>query len=362
MSNEPLNHQLQKLKIRLKNWEHEFSHNQNRKPSKQDVKSNPSISLLYKEYYKLKQKVASGTDETTSLRKKDETLEQPEFRTPTKVRKIEKRLFEQETPTSKQLEVTPKSADKSLLGPTPQLSRRVINIFEDISPNPSPSGKTPQTAETSVMSIAETSMQSMTPTTPSKRIRPSVDLSSPSSAIFDTPTTYRTEVPSSPNFLRVSSRCRKSLSEMIQELKDIEDDYGNDEERILAEVEENESSSSSDPEENPAQDSTRPFKRRVKRQNRLVKLPPSVSAEKSHLDRMPEIDEEEEATANAPDQEEEEEGNVASSTERPSSKNAKSEESKRRLKNGLLLGKQVSQNYSSYKLNRGKGKNFRSRR
>ncbi|EPX70718.1 DNA replication checkpoint protein Drc1 [Schizosaccharomyces octosporus yFS286] len=359
MSNEPLDYQLQKLKIRLKTWEHEFSHNQNRKPTKQDVKSNPSISLLYKEYYKLKQKVAKGDDKTSTPRKKNEgTLEQPEFRTPTKIRKIEKHPFEQRTPTSKPLELTPKSADKSLLGPTPQLSRRVINIFEDISPNPSPSGKTSQIAETSVLSIAETSLQSMTPTTPSKRIRPSMNLSSPSSAIFDTPTTYRTEVPSSPNFLRVSSRCRKSLSEMIQELKDIEDDYGNDEERILAEVEENENSSSfSESEENSAQESARPFKRKIKRQNRLVKL----NAEKSHLDSMPEIDEEEEATAGDIDHEEQEENNPNMIEGSPSN-NVDLQDSKRRLKNGLLLGKQVSQNYSSYKLNRGKGKNFRSRR
>ncbi|EPY51879.1 DNA replication checkpoint protein Drc1 [Schizosaccharomyces cryophilus OY26] len=360
MSNEPWNTQLQKLKIRLKTWEHEFSHNQNRKPTKQDVKSNPSISLLYKEYYNLKQKVAGEPDEKSSPRKKNENVEQPEFRTPTKVRKVEKRSFEQGTPTSKPLQVTPKSADKSLLGPTPQLSRRVINIFEDISPDPSPNAKISQTADSSMVSIAETSLQSMTPTTPSKLIRPSIDLSSPSSAIFDTPSTYRTEVPSSPNFLRVSSRCRKSLSEMINELKEIEDDYGNDEERILAEVEENESSSSSEPEENNAQSSLKPFKRRIKRQTRLVKLPPSVSTEKSHLDSMPEIDEEEEATVNAPVEEEEE---IPTQSARGSAnKEMNSDESKRRLKNGLLLGKQVSENFSSYKLNRGKGKGFRSRR
>lgn len=92
---------MDKLKVELKLWEKEFEKVSGRLPEKHDVKSNPDIKRKYKEYAMLKKK---QSDKSMS----------PTKSTP---KKNESKLFND-------------------LGPTPQISGKLVSIFEiNLSPS-----------------------------------------------------------------------------------------------------------------------------------------------------------------------------------------------------------------------------------
>ncbi|CAB11071.1 DNA replication preinitiation complex assembly protein [Schizosaccharomyces pombe] len=337
MHDESRTKQISSIKALLKKWEHEYVHTNNCKPSKEDVKKQPEIALLYKQYYELKR-------ESSITPKKAKTKVDFKFQTPTKQRAETEANESPKAPRNDYLQVTPKTVDKSLLGPTPQLSRRVLNLLEDMSPIADSHVDQISDIKHNTSEISST----MIPTTPSKNPEP---VAQHTPTVLETPSSYRLQVYTSPNLLRVNAPCRKSLSEMLRELKDIEDDYGSNEEKILQEFE---SFSSSSSESLVDRDISQPMKKKIKRQNRLVKLPPSMNLSKSHLEGLPEIDEDAE---NGIDDNED---TTASKDSSPFLDLQSERQNKKIMRNGLVIGKQVSQNYSSYKLKKRKFRRHRS--
>ncbi|EEB09772.1 DNA replication checkpoint protein Drc1 [Schizosaccharomyces japonicus yFS275] len=366
--NSPTGIKKTEIKTELKHWEHNFFKNNQRKPGREDVKANPRIAQLYKEYNQIKRRSSLPLKPPAS---------------PDTSRKRPFQSIENVTPRHSAILRTPGSVERTILGPTPQLTRKPIQIFEDISPlKPSPSKQ-----DVSLVLPSDNSPVPPSPlfTTPTKA---NIPTPRKQNKIMETPTTLRMAVPSSPDLFHFAPP-KRGLSTLLKELKAMEDEYGKDEEDVLHELESDEKSANAD---NYDEDPLNPFlllardtetdettskeqgsqepqvrKLKVKRQHRRVKLPPSVPNAKSHLQPLEAIDEEEEIGTDEDDEEvmpntTSMDGVPSESTILPSKVTEKPAK-RRKIKGNLTIGLQVSSNYTAYKLRKGKaGGRFRRRR
>ncbi|ODV59145.1 uncharacterized protein ASCRUDRAFT_113293 [Ascoidea rubescens DSM 1968] len=137
------------IKYQIKNWEYAFKKEHNAQPSKEDVKNDPNIAKLYREYKRLKyykstKIVANNEKKTISyvLRantKNDQIEPQKQIvgRLKTPARNVK---YTPVNSPEKNTNATPAPESNLIpaeIGPTPQLNGRILGLFELSSTSPS---------------------------------------------------------------------------------------------------------------------------------------------------------------------------------------------------------------------------------
>lgn len=182
------------LRTKLKEWEHEFFENHNRKPTSKDIKENAFIHGLYKQYHR--EKAAALRAET---RLREETPPLPEDVPQSPQRQATGEFQDAE------LEQTPQKPKITEVFPTPQHQGRVLGLFEIQLP----------TTPVKPLPVPSTPTRNILVETPKSKRTPAY-ITQRGSAIY---------TGESPLFPR---RASKSISQIIEEaenMSDIESDF-----------------------------------------------------------------------------------------------------------------------------------------
>ncbi|KAH3678559.1 hypothetical protein WICMUC_001368 [Wickerhamomyces mucosus] len=235
---------MDELKSQIKQWEYKFFKIKGRQPTREDIKQNKDISLKYKQYNKLK------NPPSTPIKQKRKThqLNTPQESSP---------FQNYETP------IKPEE-----LGPTPQLNGKVLSIFEVITSPQSSLKKLPRDDITDVNNEIDIDVEPIFKT-PVKRLNFIKDNVDETPAYFKH--NFQKKTSTSPSPL-LTQRYIKPISRLHLEFEDIKDElkYGDYEE--FEELYNNYDDDDEEEEEEQEGNGSVPWKRKVKRQTRRVKM------------------------------------------------------------------------------------------
>ncbi|KTW31565.1 hypothetical protein T552_00203 [Pneumocystis carinii B80] len=348
----------EKLRRKLKNWERKFEEQEGRKPEKKDIKKDKKIE----ECYKLYSRIRTGKIEPDIEKiKKKECL-------------IKTHDISEKTDEKMDVEIAVNrenmgfffGGDCEEIGPTPQKIGRPIGIFEGIYDSPYVLERRNGREEEELM-LGNVK-------TPVKKDRDIERMETPIKTqnrnnYLTTPAFLKrsVELPLSisPKFsFRTTLLSKKSLSSLIEELRQIEDNFVDPGEEVLREIESQsnnalieEEMELKEPIEKVVSENKTWKKKGIKRSKRRVILRPIIKKEVKKLeDQSKKLIEKKAFKENHILHE----NNTLNNVDKGNTKGVSKHKKYIKGKGGVFLQSQVSRNYVSYKLKKYKSK-FRRR-
>ncbi|KAK9475394.1 DNA replication/checkpoint protein [Dipodascopsis tothii] len=220
------------LRAAIKAWEYAFREEHGRAPGKQDIRDNAEMAAKYKAYHRAKEQAkrpaspVRTSPESRPSSRADDGAAQSAFQTPTKRRRTGAEQLQ--TPVRSDEHAEPDSSpavrrrSPMVIGPTPQANGRVLGIF-DIEA--SPEMPTPPSGRREAVLTTPTKQAVSSPRTPG---------SATPSAYFASAAAFR----QTPSPLRPRKTSR-SLTAMLAELRQMQDDVYAEEEAVMRELEDN---------------------------------------------------------------------------------------------------------------------------
>ncbi|KTW26536.1 uncharacterized protein T551_03453 [Pneumocystis jirovecii RU7] len=337
----------QKLREKLKEWEWKFKEQEGRYPKRDDIKKNKKI----KEYYKLYNQIRAGK---ISLNQQNIEKIHKESKNKKDIDGEEGKDFEKE-------ELVLLNGNCEEIGPTPQKIGKPIGIFDHFNDYLyiSEEKNEVNVVDKNTENISKKSNNNIFQT-------PSKTLKTPDRNNFLTTPVFLRKVvdmssPTIPRFSFRTSISKKGLSSLIEELRQMEDNFVDPGENVLKEIEEENYKAAIKSEKEvelieKSDSENKTWKKRGIKRSRRVILRPSIKKQSKKQQNANTLINKKASKENHILYENKTLSNVSVQKEIG---NDKKDKHKKYIKGkgGVILRSQVSRNYVSYKLKKYKNKN-----